>query len=403
MEAKKIYKKSYSEGRRREIVGLILNCGGLTNMGLRLYWRKGDDYKNKSQIIATLRNEGIIKERKIKYASENQIRLFTLDQFETKSKNYISCFENGTYAVYKNFYDTYKSQLHKETQRKYRIGVSVNANTMMYLSGVKCDAISMYKMFDSRLAKKEQNERMEKGAVYYVPNVFPLNKWGIKAASKSVGAMYYPNGDVYAVYICGKSRPMWQEEFEFPHWDKTIAVTANRVGVDSTEYNLDRRSRKALFIADNECARKMIEENRRRTGPKQEYIVLPSMYHSGLYHVTFNEEGIKMLALMNKANWQENLLKKVLGKLYGTAYATNGISHDASDGEKMILCYCIPDLERFHNFLNNAIGYNDKSKFEIICFDAQYKFVKQVAEDYCTIKTVAIDDYIDIGEIHYDF
>ena len=398
-------KKRYDKGRRREIVGLILQSGGLTNRGLELYWRNKDEYKNKSQIIATLKKEGIISEQKFKAPGAKQIRIYTLKNFDERNKEYISDFKVGTYATYKNYLFSFKKDIGDsyDVQRQLRASNSINANMLMYLSGIKCDAETMFKLFDKRLISKGKAEGLEEGGNCYFQNLYPKTLKKYRTSSRSVGTLINQDNEAYAVYNIGSTRPKWKQEDEKKHWRVLITNCVNMLK-PGENIKTDIENQQAIFIAEEKPIIDLITHERIKNKIfKESFLTLPSMYRAGLYYVPFNTTGIKLLHLMSRKNWKEQIYKEILQNLYNTAHPNSGIAHDAYIDGVRILCFCVPDIERLRNFMINAREADDKTKWIVCCYKEQESLVKTCVGDWCTIKTFNIDDYTNIGEIKYDF
>jgi hypothetical protein len=411
MEKRTNYVKNYSTGRRREIVGLILQSGGLTNRGLRLYWNKPNEYKNKTQIIATLIEEGIIEETKIKVSGLKQIRVFTLKSFGTKNKEYIEEYEIGSFANYKNYLSGIKEEIGKANsgsgQRAYRAAQSVNVNQMMYLAGVSCGAGDMYQTFDARLTKKGQGRRFSELRCTYFQNAYPKTLFNIKSRSRSQGTLIHRDGEAYAVYNIGERRPKWRNEDEKMHWQVLIDPVIKAMSEEGFKVDTSVEGRKAILVAEDAPVINLVREKkglRKKKGIKEDYLTLPSMYRTGLYYVPFSDFGVQLLRIINQTNWKERVLRESLGSLYGTAQVGNGISHDAYENGVMTLCFTVPDIERLRNFAMAAANINDKSMFKVICFEKQYDFIKEIIGDYAEIEVVSLEPFIrDIGIKEYEF
>lgn len=400
MKKRTTYIKNYSSGRRREIVGLILQSGGLTNRGLRLYWNKENEYKNKSQIVAKLIEEGIITEQKIRVAGCRQVRIYTFNSFGEKSKEYIEEYKMGSYANYNNYLSKLKKDVGdtKNTLQAYRAAQSINANTMMFLAGYECGAYPMYTIFDKRLTKKGEGKRFTENENIYFQNIYPKTLFQIKSRSRSQGTLIHQDGEVYAVYNIGEHRPKWRNEDEKTQWSSLIEPVCRGLSEEGFTIETGIENRKAILISEEKPILDLLRDSQRtikkKKGVREDYLKLPSMYRNGLYYIPFSDFGVKLLQLMNRRNWREEILKQTLGSLYGTAMISNGIGHDAWEEGKMTLCFTVPDIEKLRSFSSAAISMNDKEMFRVICFSEQYNLINEILGDYVTIEVVNIESYI---------
>ena len=397
-------KKQYNKGRRRDICGLILQCGALTNKGLRLYWNGKNEYVNKSQAVAVLRREQIIYETSYTTLNEEdrveKIRLYTLNNQSDDFDVCIPTFPVGTLPVFNQFLDPLEKYVRADDiQKKTRVAKMVDAHVLMLCAGVKCTAIDMFNLFNPASKQKGSPYCVEGDKNYFIPYQYKREDWQqIIILSRSIGTYLHRDNEVYSVYNFGNTRPVWKRALESANWTKRINLMVESL---CPTWNVGKviedRSRRAIVIATDKPIINLLTE-KVGTGPAKKYLVLPSMYRAGMYHIPFSDDGVKMMRLINRPKWREYIYRSVLGDAYGTAKRGNGVSHDANDGKKMTLVFCVPDIERLRNFIINARAYDEKENFEIICFPHQLSLIQKVAGEVCTIHVFPMDKLEGVGE-----
>jgi len=393
--------KQYNKGRRRDICGLILQCGGLTNKGLRLYWNGKEEYRNKSQTVATLKREGIIKETKLAPYNTSPVRMYTINEMSDEFSQCIPAFPLGTYPVYKEFLKPIERCIGAKSaeDKQERAMKMIDAQTLMLIAGVNCTAVDMFNLFNPMSKVKGSTYCVEGGKNYFIPYQYRRkDQEDIITASRSIGTYLHQDKEAYLVYNFGDTRPIWKRIKEEEHWLKKTSMMIEDLCPDwDVNKTITDRSRRAIVIGTDKPIADLILENP-NDGPERKYLLLPNMYRPGMYHVPFSEDGVEMMRLINRPRWREYILRTVLGERYGSAKRGTGISHDANDGRKMTLVYCVPDIEKLRNFVINARAYDEKENFEIICFPYQLPLVQKVAGDVCTIHIYPMEKLEGVGE-----
>ena len=120
-----------------------------------------------------------------------------------------------------------------------------------------------------------------------------------------------------------------------------------------------------------------------------------NLYESGyekLYGIPYTSDGQKMVELMTRKNWKEDL-KSIYLKDYETDTRTSSVNCDGVGTDKFILLHCIPDLIKLKKFVNQANYAGEPEKYEIYCFDFQEEFVRKVAGENVTIKYADFKTY----------
>lgn len=362
-------KKQYGHGRRREVIGLLMQSGCITNQGLMLYW--GNEYPTKSHVISTLEKEGLVIEKKVTTPDRRILRMYTMNKVYTKT---IDTEKYGKWAMW--YYMTYASIVaaesrQTETFRKIRAANTGFAELMFYMAGYYSAAYEKAKML-------MQGEQMKDRAYYFMSSDIK----DTNVTSREIGVMYHPDQNAYVVYAAGKHRPKWESGVEEQFWDTTVTPIEKHYRSDH-HYRSDEYQ--AILLCEDECAALLL--NGEKSGGKK-YLTLPSMYRRGLYFIPKNEFGVRLLSLMKEKKWKERTLRAILKDLYGTAELRTGIPHDAKAEDRMYLCFCVPDLEKLNGFLKNAEALSHPERNIILCFKEQEEFIRRIAKDYCTVQTV---------------
>ena len=114
---------------------------------------------------------------------------------------------------------------------------------------------------------------------------------------------------------------------------------------------------------------------------------LPEPTFDKLYYVPNTIDGCEVIKRMSKKKWEEDLIKKI-GQMYDPKKKT-WLTHHATKGEDTyVFFFCIPELNDFYRFINQAREYLDKLKFEVVCFPYQEELLEEVLDKRITITVI---------------
>jgi hypothetical protein len=123
-------------------------------------------------------------------------------------------------------------------------------------------------------------------------------------------------------------------------------------------------------------------------------------FDSIYFHIHFiplDENGIRLLRLISRENWRENLLS-VLFSDETRSYDKEMFEYDAKINGKYILTFFDGDIARLLRF--QYVASRMDGEFEVLCFPFQGGFVKELLGDLAKIKTAkweVIENAMEIG------
>lgn len=132
---------------------------------------------------------------------------------------------------------------------------------------------------------------------------------------------------------------------------------------------------------------------------KQEKIINDfSNMFSNVYALPYDENGRDMLKVMCIEDWKRKLIEYCTEeKMQDTS--KEHIVCDLCEGDVYSLVFCVSDVSRLISFMEVAKMHNDKSKYQIFCFDYQAEFVKKYCGEYAEILIGSLSDLLEEWKI----
>lgn len=365
--------KRYNTGMRHEIMKLLLSLGTVTTNGLRMKFR--DNYKYAAETMRRMMDEGIIREGK--YVLGRRVtRYFVLNDFPTKKKIYMRYFPVGYYYCYHTYGENNAKDISRRQKEEVytmeRIARISDIGVMMMRSGVKSMPDEIHEILKG-------DAKIEEGGTYYFTANAVKRSLDVVSNSRAVGFMCCTN-ETFVVYNTGeRARLKWSVSTE-----GKIMRIVNMIDREMREVKIENGREVSAILIGGEQAVSMIFEE--REDKRVSTIKIPSGYKEMLY-VPYTEDGVWLLEQMNTAEWRAELKKKYLKGLE-PPNIKNGIAHDAKDKDVNVLLFCIPDIEKLHNFVTHAKFTGAKEKFRILCYPFQEGFLRTITGDNCEIQTI---------------
>ena len=412
---------TYKKGYRRNIVRLLLTCGCLSKKGLHMLGEgKYIQYATK---IKEMKEEEIIEEVNTQSQREGYHKVIRLKSIRPGTEKYME--EFPTYAGH---YYRYAMNNAKQVSFQSAKGAQIKAYResevveLLYGTSVRIfpdekigvrekKEIPLYppSFYNSLEVREGANVRMEaEGA----------GKKGEEVSGSRIIGLIISEGGYYGVYHTENKQIQWIKSSE---GQMTNAI-ARFVNDRCTE--VGEEERKALAVTKEEEE----EEWKKKIKDRKNYPSLPvkkipklseaillgtnteiftkifhntsagklNLYESGynrLYAVPYTHDGQKLVEIMTRKNWQEEL-KSIYLKEYDTDTRTSSVNCDGTKGEeKYVLLHCIPDMIKLKKFVNQASYAAEPQKYEIICFDFQEEYVRKIAGESATIKYASFNTY----------
>lgn len=368
--------KQYNTGMRREIMKMLLALGTVTKNGLRM--RFGENYKYAMETMRRMINEGMVREGKYELG-RRVTRYFVLNDFPTQKKIYMKYFPVGYYYCYHLYGENNAKEISRKKKEEVygmeRVARVSDIGAMMMRSGVKCMPDEIHEILKG-------NVKIERGAAYYFTASAVKRSLDVVSNSRAVGFMCCAN-ETFVVYNTGeRARLKWSVSTE----GKMMRIV-NMIDREMREVEIEKEREVSSILIGGEQAVSMIFEE--REDKRVSTIKIPSGYKEMLY-VPYTEDGVWLLKQMNTAEWRAELKKKYLKGLQ-PPNIKNGIAHDAKDKDVNVLLFCIPDIEKLHNFVTHAKFTGAREKFRILCYPFQEEFLRTIAGENCEIRTITRD------------
>ncbi len=358
--------KQFNRGFRNEIMRLLLSFGCVPKDSLMsLPYHPS----SRNRTITNLEREGIIEINRLE--TDRRIKhLIRLKSFEARSEGYLDFFEAGYYINYKKFVESIGARSRKGEEKLGRERMSRIGETgvLMYESGVKA-------LMEDKLLIHKGNVFADDGAYFFLPTEIRSVEDGELLNSRMVGALTTPD-DLYMVYNSGMRRLKWNEKGEiFGHITTQHACDK----LCNRQPNKDSK-KKALLMGDKKVFLKLMsgEDNSRADTMR-----LPTIYDQLLF-TTNDKQGTQIVRQLTEKNWEKGLKDKYLYDC-NTSTFNNKVPCDGMIGDKNVLLFAIPDLEKLNSFKWFADYDNEPENYEIRCYDFQADMLREAVKDSCTI------------------
>lgn len=370
-------KKRYFEGKRKEIVRLILNNGCIPLQDLDLVT---DNTATFRQQIYIMINEGVLyKERK------NHLYYVTFKDFGVNGSLLTEGFnENDPLLKYYKYFGSDDSHFlisgsHQHKRRRMynaEVGIFMEAAGLASQIGQKPN---LYKSSLPRDCNAYFNSREVKGVDTYS---ISMDKDTQQLIGKTYnnGIIVTPGG-TYAVINTGDSFLQFDAgETKFKNYVEHLAATKS----------LPKYNGCILLTRNYDAQYNYLTAETNNWQAKLNNLLFG---YEKVYAVNIDREGINFIKLLSFSDWDNKLMSDFLA---GKPRNPNSIVEcDGQDDEAYYLLYCKPDLMKLKQFVTAAKSVDEKDKFRIICFDEQKDLLLRYTEDSCRIFTTPLKEYME--------
>ncbi len=201
-----------------------------------------------------------------------------------------------------------------------------------------------------------------------------VNKTGF---SRITGAVF-AGGDCYAVYNTRNAVMKWSGEGEMK-----MKVHINLLSIVNS--GVDHACLPMLFFgSSHEIAFRSMLAMRKATNARSRF----DMFYPKIHFVPLNQYGARFLRFISIPEWRDHLLELLFDEDQ-IAKHTN-FEYDAKINGAYILSHLDSDLCRLNRFREAIIDDPDE-KYEALCFEWQYDFVKKFLGDLAKVTVISFD------------
>lgn len=382
---------NYKGGYRGELIRILLSIGCISYKGLHLLSGSFEMYTRK---LKHMREEGITSQARL-----GTRRAEKLSNYNNNKRKYLSSLPE----IYEEYYENYG------LQNGYDIGKWVSAKQIaerayreseiyMLMEGAgfnifpeekptlsECEKIDVTQNayyytvaeikkstdFELRLSDNEKEREKEKKKEHAVVN------------TRAMGCVFGEDG-AYMIYHSGNKVLKWNRSAE-----GQISMYSGKLTkhiYDNTEY-IGAIKKSIIYATTDKVFVSVFQNDKRKLG-----LLNLNCGYEEIYGLPLNEIGREMTSFMTRKNWKEIMKREYLSD-YDTNTGMGTIVCDGVKDENRILLYCIPNLTRLEKFIMASEWVGDNKQFIILCFDFQESFVKEMAADKVTIKTVSFIEF----------
>ena len=205
------------------------------------------------------------------------------------------------------------------------------------------------------------------------------NKTGF---SRITGAVF-AGGECYAVYNTRSSVMKWSGKGE----TKTM-VNLKQLSIVNSGVDPDRLP-VLFFGASQEVAFRSMLSMRKATNVRLRF----DMFAPRIHFIPLNRYGARFLKFISIPNWQERILNLLFDD-ENRSFNRGRFEYDAKIGGIYILSHLDSDICRLNRFREAIIFFEDnKAKYEVLCFEWQYDFVKKFMGELAKVTPVPFDEF----------
>ena len=202
-----------------------------------------------------------------------------------------------------------------------------------------------------------------------------VNKTGF---SRITGAVF-AGGDCYAVYNTRSAVMKWSGEGEMKMKVNINLLSIVNSGVDHARLPM------LFFGASQEVAFRSMLAMRKATNAKSRF----DMFYPRIHFVPLNRYGARFLKFISIPKWRDLLLELLFGEAQIAKHRS--FEYDAKINGTYILSHLDSDLCRLNRF-REAIIDEPNEKYEALCFEWQYDFVKKFLGDFAKVTVIRFDE-----------
>ena len=343
-------------------------------------------YKEKAR---QMEEEGVLKKSRA-VLDRRVITVYSLNHYEETKKEYESVLPDGYYETYVTYMaEEGKSARKSEKMRAERAIGNANTSFIMEAAGICRSIDEKPRLMDEGKLNKSlcayYTARELKWFTGFTPDVSVSREGKKKVLNSRINGLAITPGGLYPTYYIGPNVEEWKRGTE-------IKMKVHLEGMVGKKMDDPRRINNVLLFT---TAYPKLGNLIGGTEIQNDSIMqLAGMYESVIV-LPYTKEGRKMLSLMSRLNWKEDLYA-TYGKKYVKGHSeTYSVRSDGySPEEDSLLCLFLDcDVRKLDTFTSYAKAVQDKTKFTVICFDWQKDVVIRTCGGACRILTTQFDHY----------
>lgn len=208
---------------------------------------------------------------------------------------------------------------------------------------------------------------------------FTDNGEGNKTGFSRITGAVFAGGNCYAVYNTRNAVMKWSGEGETKMKVNINLLSIVNSGVDHIRLPM------LFFGASQEVAFRSMLAMRKATNVKFRF----DMFYPRIHFVPLNRYGARFLKFISIPKWRDLLLELLFGEDQIAKHRS--FEYDAKINGTYILSHLDSDLCRLNRF-REAIIDEPNEKYEALCFEWQYDFVKKFLGDLAKITVISFDE-----------
>lgn len=381
---KKKYKKDFDKiGLRREIARHVLSCGCITNKDVQLMAAGGERMSTVDIYLRRMTEEGFLKEVRTSIYGR-RYRLFKISNYNDSKETLKQSFGDESTAYYeyqKDYTDKMltDSNTNNESGRLKLLRAVRRSHTAMLMKNAYIR--TMADDFNKAAILNHKVKLDTLGSYFFFLDEIK-NSFSDVLNSRAIGVLVTPDMN-YMVY----------NQFQYRTQISDVESRTKELLVNVDDYFREDNvkalpTNAALLISEPKPIIAMLKETEEEKERRIKRVFeLPEPTFDKLYYVPNTIDGCEVIKRMSKKKWEEDLIKKI-GQMYDQKKKT-WLTHHATKGEDTyVFFFCIPELNDFYRFINQAREYLDKLKFEVVCFENQKEFLEEVLDKRIVITVI---------------
>lgn len=386
-------KVNYKRGNRLEIIKALYATSSMPYKCLRLYTGQ---LRLNQRLAKKMEREGLLAITK----TENG-KIIRLNNWESRIHEYREYLP----ACYVEHYKKQRNELAKclhDRGRMERLLKNSEVSLLMHLSGIGSYPDEKRMLNDEGVIINPDTveyysaREIKNCGMYdkYSDNVTLDNDGKKKVVGSRISGVMVSPGGIYAVYNITNHLIEWERYGELKmatHIEKVMSEKGVANGNEKVTAN-------CLLLADNIeiFERVLTNENNRRRGST---LLNIDYAYECMYAIPSDKNGIAMLQLMAKQEWQLKMESILLAecKKNDNGYSIACDGYNEEDG--YVLLFCTGNLAKLKMFLKRATNPRTYEKFCIYCFSFQTPLMKKlglVGYPSITVKELELEEYLKI-------
>ncbi|MBQ2876492.1 MAG: hypothetical protein IJE25_05745 [Clostridia bacterium] len=205
------------------------------------------------------------------------------------------------------------------------------------------------------------------------------NGEGNKTGFSRITGAVFAGGDCYAVYNTRNAVMKWSGKGETKAMVSLKQLSIVNSGIDQDRLPV------LFFGASHEVAFRSMLAMRKATNINLRF----DMFAPRIHFIPLNRYGARFIKFISIPRWREHLLELLFGE--DQIVKLTSFEYDAKINGTYILSHLDSDLCRLNRFREAIIDEPDE-KYEVLCFEWQYDFVKKFLDDLAKVTVISFDE-----------